>query len=106
VKETKVEAEPEALVAFLRSLSGTVVVVGLEAGPLSHWLYKPLKELNLGCSLGQEGKKAGWIEFIEGGWHPGSSECWVELRNDLTVSLVQAEIVERDLPIKRVVDEA
>lgn len=44
VKETKVESEPEALAAFLRSLSGTVVVVGLEAGPLSQWLCKPLTE--------------------------------------------------------------
>lgn len=43
-KESKVETEPEALALFLRSLSGTVVVVGLEAGPLSQWLYKPLTE--------------------------------------------------------------
>ena len=67
--------------------------------------YTLLKELNLGCSLDAQGKKAGRIEFIEGGWHPGSSERWVELRNDLTVSLLQAEIVERKLPIKIVVDE-
>ncbi|GAA5665307.1 IS110 family transposase ISPye25 [Brucella sp. NBRC 14130] len=44
VKETKVETEPEALAAFLRSLSGNVIVVGLEAGPLSQWLHKPLTE--------------------------------------------------------------
>lgn len=43
-KESKVETEPEALALFLRSLSGTVVVVGLEAGPLSQWLYKTLTE--------------------------------------------------------------
>lgn len=43
-KESKVETEPEALASFLRNLSGTVVVVGLEAGPLSQWLYKPLTE--------------------------------------------------------------
>ena len=43
-KESKVETEQEALALFLRSLSGTVVVVGLEAGPLSQWLYRPLTE--------------------------------------------------------------
>ena len=68
--------------------------------------YSLLKELNLGCSMDQEGKKEGRVEFIEGGWHPGSSECWVELRNDLTVSLLQAHIIERDLPIKITFDEA
>jgi len=36
----------------------------------------------------------------------GRSECWVELRNDLTVSLLQAHIIERDLPIKITFDEA
>ena len=63
-----------------------------------------LKELNLGCSLDAEGKKVGRMEFIEGGWHPGSSACWVELRDDLTVSLLQADIIERDLPLKITVD--
>ena len=67
--------------------------------------YSLLKELNLGCSLDQEGKKAGRIEFIEGGWHPGSSECWVELRNDLTVSLLQAHLIERDIPLKITIGE-
>ena len=68
--------------------------------------YSLLKELNLGCSMDQEGKKEGRAEFIKGGLHPGSSECWVELRNDLTVSLLQAHIIERDLPIKITFDEA
>jgi len=44
------------------------------------------------------------MEFIEGGWHPGSSACWVELRDDLTVSLLQADIIERDLPLKITID--
>lgn len=44
VKETKVETEPDALAAFLQSLSGNVTVVGLEAGPPSQWLHKHLME--------------------------------------------------------------
>jgi transposase len=39
VREAKVASEPEELVAFLRGLDVTIVRVGLEAGPLSQWLY-------------------------------------------------------------------
>jgi len=44
VKEATVASEPEQLVAFLRDLSASIAVVGLEAGPLSQWLHKHLKE--------------------------------------------------------------
>lgn len=44
VKETTAASEPEELVTALRALSGTVVTVGLEAGPLSQWLHKHLTE--------------------------------------------------------------
>jgi transposase len=37
--EAEVASEPEALVAFLRDLGVTIVRAGLEAGPLSQWLY-------------------------------------------------------------------
>ncbi|WP_372573533.1 IS110 family transposase [Ruegeria jejuensis] len=42
VKEASAASEPEVLTAFLRDLSGNVEVVGLEAGPLSQWLYRHL----------------------------------------------------------------
>src|ERR1700751_2195965 len=38
VKEAKAASEPEALVAFFRSLGFAVKRIGLEAGPLSQWL--------------------------------------------------------------------
>ena len=44
IRETKVASEPEALVAFLRGLGLTIVRVGLEAGPLSQWLYDGLHQ--------------------------------------------------------------
>lgn len=44
VRETKVASEPEALVALLRGLGLTIVRVGLEAGPLSQWLYDGLHQ--------------------------------------------------------------
>jgi hypothetical protein len=39
VRETKVASEPEALIAWFRSLGLEVARIGLEAGPLSQWLY-------------------------------------------------------------------
>src|SRR5499427_8117728 len=44
MKEVKVESDPEALVAFFRSLGFAVTRIGLEAGPLSQWLYAGLTE--------------------------------------------------------------
>jgi transposase len=42
VKEAQVVSEPEALIEFVRGLPGETKCVGLEAGPLSQWLYKHL----------------------------------------------------------------
>jgi hypothetical protein len=67
--------------------------------------YALLKELKIGCGLSKRGDKEGLIEFIEGGVDPGSSERWVELRNDLTVSVLQAHLIERDLPLKITIDD-
>jgi transposase len=41
-RESKVGSEPEALVAFFQGLGLTVRRIGLEAGPLSQWLYAAL----------------------------------------------------------------
>jgi transposase len=42
IREAKVASEPEALTAFLRSLGLPLTRIGLEAGPLSQWLYAGL----------------------------------------------------------------
>ncbi len=47
VKEAKVDSEPAALIAILRTLPGNIVAVGLEAGPLSQWLHRHLSEAGL-----------------------------------------------------------
>lgn len=44
IKETTASSEPEELERALRSLSGTVSGISLEAGPLSQWLYLRLTE--------------------------------------------------------------
>ena len=42
--EAQVASEPEALVGFLRKLPHGISTVGLEAGPLSHWLHKGMTD--------------------------------------------------------------
>jgi transposase len=39
VREAKIASEPEALTAWLENLGREIVRIGLEAGPLSQWLY-------------------------------------------------------------------
>jgi transposase len=39
VREAKVTSEPEALILFFRALGFELTRIGLEAGPLSQWLY-------------------------------------------------------------------
>ncbi len=44
LREAKVACEPETLSAFLRGLDLDITCVGLEAGPLSRWLVRHLRE--------------------------------------------------------------
>ena len=44
VSETKIVSEPEAIAGCLSSLPGSFERVGLEAGPLSQWLYFGLRD--------------------------------------------------------------
>ena len=51
VREAKVLSEPEALIAWFGSLGFSVERIGLEAGPLSQWLYAAMKEAGLAVEL-------------------------------------------------------
>jgi transposase len=51
VREAKVATEPEALIGWFRLLGLTVERIGLEAGPLSQWLYAALREASLAVEL-------------------------------------------------------
>ena len=42
IRESKVESEPEAIAGLLHAIGGPYKRVGLEAGPLSQWLYSGL----------------------------------------------------------------
>jgi transposase len=47
VREVKVASEPQALLAVLKNLAYRFKRIGLEAGPLSQWLYSALAEAGL-----------------------------------------------------------
>jgi transposase len=51
VREGKVASEPEALTGWLEGLGAGLARIGLEAGPLSQWLYAEMKESGLAMEL-------------------------------------------------------
>jgi transposase len=51
LREAKVSSEPEALIAWFRGLGLTIERIGLEAGPLSQWLYAAMREAGLAVEL-------------------------------------------------------
>jgi transposase len=51
VREAKVASEPEALMAWFGSLGFGLARIGLEAGPLSQWLYAAIKKAGLAVEL-------------------------------------------------------
>ena len=51
VLEAKVASEPEALIGWFGALGLTLERIGLEAGPLSQWLYATMRQAGLTVEL-------------------------------------------------------
>jgi transposase len=51
IREAKVGSEPAALIEYFGSLGFAVMRIGLEAGPLSQWLYAAMREAGLAVEL-------------------------------------------------------
>jgi transposase len=51
VREGKVASEPEPLIVWFRSLGVELTRIGLEAGPLSQWLYAAMQQAGLAVEL-------------------------------------------------------
>ena len=51
VHEGKVASEPETLIGWFRDLEFAVTRIGLEAGPLSQWLYAAMRDAGLAVEL-------------------------------------------------------
>src|SRR6201985_2298958 len=51
VREGKVSSEPAAMIAWLSEVGVTLTRIGLEAGPLSQWLYAAMRQAGLAVEL-------------------------------------------------------
>src|SRR6201988_2704814 len=51
IREAKVASEPKVLIGWFRMLGLAVTRIGLEAGPLSQWLYAGMREAGLPVEL-------------------------------------------------------
>jgi transposase len=51
MREAKMASEPEVLIEWFRGLRLMVTRIGLEAGPLSQWLYAGMWEAGLSAEL-------------------------------------------------------
>jgi transposase len=51
VREAKVASEPDALIGWFGALGFEVTRIGLEAGPLSQWLFAAMQETGLAVEL-------------------------------------------------------
>ena len=51
IREAKVTSEPEALINWFRSLGYELSRIGLEAGPLSQWLFAAMRKAGLAVEL-------------------------------------------------------
>jgi transposase len=51
LREARVASEPEALIAWFRSSGVAAERIGLEAGPLSQWLFAAMREAELAVEL-------------------------------------------------------
>src|SRR5215472_15149255 len=51
LREAKIASEPEALVGWFNQLGVELARVGLEAGPLSQWLYAGMRDAGLAAEL-------------------------------------------------------
>jgi transposase len=51
LREARVVSEPEALIAWFGSLALELTRIGLEAGPLSQWLYAAMRDAGLAIEL-------------------------------------------------------
>jgi len=66
--------------------------------------YHLLKRLKVGTTLRSKILTAGRLDFFCGSNHPGSSDMWVEAYDDLSVSLLQARLIEMGQPIQIVME--
>ena len=76
---------------------------GRKLGPTAK-AYHILSKLDLGPEFSRSSEQAGRIELIDGG-HPGDDSLWVEVQDPLSISLLQARLIELKIPLRVEVTE-
>ncbi len=77
LREVKVASEPEALVASLRKLGLPIARVGLEAGPLSQWLFDGLREAGFDAVLLETRHEGGQqVDGVVPPYNRGGTASW------------------------------
>lgn len=66
--------------------------------------YHFLRRVNIGPKTFAKQPRNGRLDFFAGSNHPCSSDLWVEAFDDLTVSLLQARLIELGHPIEIVME--
>jgi transposase len=120
VREAKVGSEPSALIEWFGSLGFSVERIGLEAGPLSQWLYSALKQAGLAVELLEtrhvhaafktmpvktdRGDARGIAQLVRLGWFRPvycKSLCAQEVRATLTArKLVQTKLHDVQMSLR------
>jgi hypothetical protein len=63
-----------------------------------------LRRLDIGPRFTTARGHAGALTFHAGDNHPGSSEIWVDVADDLSASLLQARLIELGEPVRLVME--
>lgn len=66
--------------------------------------YHFLKRLEIGPKTLSNNPRNGRLDFFAGSNHPGSNDLWVEAWDDLSVSLLQARLIQLGHPIEIVME--
>src|SRR4051812_36109271 len=100
VREVKVASEPEALLAVLKNPAYHFKRVGLEAGPLSQWLFSALAEAGLPGDLCRDTAHAGCVEGTDQqdrpqrcAWH-GTDDAGGDLSPGACEDVTQSETAD------------
>ena len=51
IREAKIASEPDVVIAWFSQLGLAMTLIGLEAGPLSQWLFAAMKQAGLAVEL-------------------------------------------------------